>query len=87
VIREHDLNEMGTNLEVTWTGETGERTSLRDLISGFNEATNGTARREAGVPSLSVDASSTYEARRSESGSEVTRAGAGSNEKESTSTS
>ena len=31
VIREYGLDGMGAKLEAEWTGEAGERTSLRDL--------------------------------------------------------
>lgn len=74
VIQEYNLDGMGTNLEAEWTGEAGERTSLRDLADEFNEAVLEAAVREASISSLSVDVSSTYEALRSESGSSVTRA-------------
>jgi len=74
VIRKHNLDGMGASLEAAWTGESGERTSLRDLADEFNEAVLDSALREAQVSSLSVDASSTYGALRSESGSSATRA-------------
>lgn len=74
VIREYDLDGMGANLEAAWTGEAGERTSLRDLADEFNEAVLEAALRESGISSLSVDVSTTYEALRGESGSAATRA-------------
>lgn len=74
VIRAYDLNRMGANLEAAWTGESGERTSLRDLADEFNEAVLRAALGEVGVSSLSVDVSSTYEAIRGDSGSSATRA-------------
>lgn len=74
VIRAYDLNGMGANLEAAWTGESGERTSLRDLADEFNEAVLRAALGEVGVSSLSVDVSSTYEAIRGDSGSSATRA-------------
>jgi hypothetical protein len=74
VIREYDLDGMGANLEAAWTGESGERTSLRDLADEFNEAVLEAALREASVSSLNVDVSSTYESLRGESGSSATRA-------------
>jgi hypothetical protein len=74
VIRAYDLDGMGANLEAAWTGASGERTSLRDLADEFNEAVLRAALGEAGVSSLSVDVSSTYEAVRGDSGSSATRA-------------
>lgn len=74
VIREYDLDGMGANLEAAWTGEAGERTSLRDLADEFNEAVLEATLREASVSSLSVDISGTYEALQGESGLSVTRA-------------
>jgi len=49
VIREYDLDGMGANLEAAWTGEAGERTSLRDLADEFNEAVLEAALRESGI--------------------------------------
>lgn len=74
VIREYDLDGMGASLEAAWTGETGERTSLRDLADEFNEAVLEAALRDVGASSLGVDVSSAYEALRGESGSSATRA-------------
>ncbi|WP_123624213.1 rod-determining factor RdfA [Halorubrum sp. CSM-61] len=74
VIREYDLEGMGANLEAAWTGEAGERTSLRDLADEFNEAVLEATLRETSLLSLNVDVPSTYEALRGESGSSSTRA-------------
>jgi hypothetical protein len=74
VIREYDLDGMGAQLETSWTGEGGERTSLRDLADEFNKAVLEAALRDGGGSSRSVDVSSTYNALRSESGSKATRA-------------
>ena len=74
VIQEYALEGMGENLEAAWTGEGGERTSLRDLADEFNQAVLEAALSQAGVSSLSVDVSSTYEALRSDSSSSSTRA-------------
>ena len=74
VIEKHDLDEMGARLEAKWTGASGERTSLRDLADEFNEAVLDAALGGAGVSSLSVDAASTYEAIRGDSGPSATRA-------------
>jgi predicted transcriptional regulator len=74
VIETYDLDDLGARLEVAWTGETGERTSLRDLADEFNEAVLAAAVRETAGSSLDVEASSTYEALRNGTGSEATRA-------------
>ena len=74
VIQKYALDGMAENLEAAWTGEAGERTSLRDLADEFNQAVLEAALSQAGVSSLSVDVSSTYEALRSDSSSSSTRA-------------
>lgn len=74
VIRKYGLDSMGATLETAWTGENGERTSLRDLADEFNEAVLEAALRDADASSLSIDVSSAYESLRGESGSAATRA-------------
>lgn len=74
VIKEYDLEGMGVRLEAAWTGETGERTSLRDLADEFNEAVLEAALRKAGVSPLNLEVSGTHEALRNGSGPEATRA-------------
>lgn len=74
VIEAYDLDGIGARLEAAWTGEAGERTSLRDLADEFNEAVLAAAVRETAGSSLDVEASSTYEALRNGTGSEATRA-------------
>jgi len=74
VIEAYDLDEMGATLEAAWTGETGERTSLRDLADEFNRAVLTAAVRETADSSLDVEISSTYEALQNGTGPEVTRA-------------
>lgn len=74
VIREYDLDGMGAQLEASWTGERGDRTSLRDLADEFNKTVLEAGLRRDGGSSLSVDVSSTYDALRGESGSAATRA-------------
>ncbi|MBP1902842.1 hypothetical protein J2744_002544 [Halorubrum trapanicum] len=73
VIQEYDLDGMGESLEAAWTGETGERTSLRDLADEFNESVLETALRNVNVSSVSADVSSIYDALRGESESSTTR--------------
>ena len=74
VIGRYDLDGMGANLEAAWTGETGSRTSLRDLADEFNEAVLEAALRDASISSLNVDVSNMYGALQNDSGSETTRA-------------
>lgn len=74
VVQKYALDGMGEKLEAAWTGEAGERTSLRDLADEFNEAVLEVALSQAGISSLSVDVSSTYEALHSDSSSSSTRA-------------
>ncbi len=74
VIREYDLEGMGARLEAAWTGETGERTSLRDLADEFNHAVLNAALRDAGVSSLDFEVDGMYRALTSDSGAERTRA-------------
>ncbi len=74
VIDEYELSGMGAEIEAAWTGESGERTSLRDLADEFNERVLEEALRESGVSALTFEVSGTYEALRHGSGSEETRA-------------
>jgi hypothetical protein len=46
-IREYDLEGLGAELEAAWTGEDGDRTSLRSLAEEFNRTVLGAAMREA----------------------------------------
>ncbi len=74
VIEEHGLEEMGAQIEAAWTGENGERTSLRDLADEFNQAVLEAALRETGISPMTFEVSGTYEALSHGSGSERTRA-------------
>jgi len=74
VIQAYDLDGMGANLEAAWTGETGERTSLRDLADEFNQAVLESALSQADVSPLTVDVPSIYEALNSKSNSSANRA-------------
>jgi hypothetical protein len=73
VIEEYDLEGMGAQLEAAWTGENGERTSLRDLADEFNEAVLEAALQEAGVTPLKFEVSGAHESLRNGSGPETTR--------------
>lgn len=74
VIDEYDLEGMGAQLEAAWTGESGERTSLRDLADEFNQAVLEAALQKVGVSLMDFEVSGTYEALKRGSGSERTRA-------------
>lgn len=74
VIQKYNLDSMGASLEAAWTGEAGERTSLRDLADEFNEAVLEAALREESISSVNVDVSSTYAALRDDSDLSATRA-------------
>ncbi|GAB6878168.1 hypothetical protein JCM17823_04420 [Halorubrum gandharaense] len=74
VIDEYELDGLGDRLEALWTGEPGERTSLRDLADEFNEAVLEAAIREAGGSPLEFEVSGTYEMLSSGSGPDATRA-------------
>lgn len=74
IIDEYELSGMGADLEAAWTGESGDRTSLRDLADEFNERVLEEALRESGISPLSFEVTGTYEALRHGSGSDETRA-------------
>jgi hypothetical protein len=73
-IQEYDLDGMGPQLEEAWIGEDGERTSLRNLADEFNQAVLEATLRNEGISPTKFEISGTYEALRSESGSEKKRA-------------
>lgn len=60
VIDEYGLTDMGERLESRWTGEDGERTSLRDLAEQFNRAVMEAALDGAGATAVSSDVETTY---------------------------
>lgn len=73
MIELYDFEDIGESLEVAWTGETGERTSLRDLADEFNEAVLEAALREVGAPSIDIEIASMYEVLQNNDGPEATR--------------
>ena len=73
-IEKYDLPEMGPTLEARWTGESGERTSLRDLAEIFNRTLVEAALRDVDTRPLSVDVGGIYEALRHGSNTERLRA-------------
>lgn len=73
-IDKYDLPEMGPTLEARWTGESGERTSLRDLAEIFNRTLVEAALRDVDTLPLSVDVGGIYEALRRGSRTERLRA-------------
>lgn len=60
VIETYDLTGMGEKLEAAWTGESGERTSLRDLADEFNREVLRTAIKRAGTSAIDRDIENTY---------------------------
>lgn len=60
VIREYDLDGLNDELVARWTGERGERTSLRDLADLMNERTLRAAMEAAGMNPLDGEAANTY---------------------------
>lgn len=73
MIEAYDLDGIGESLEAAWTGETGERTSLRDLADEFNEAVLEAAVREAGASSIGIEIAGMYDVLRNGDGPEATR--------------
>jgi hypothetical protein len=60
LISEYDLDGLGEELEVRWTGDGVERTSLRDLADYFNERLLERALIDAGMSALDSDVSTMY---------------------------
>ena len=73
-IETYDIPEMGPTLEARWTGDSGERTSLRDLAEIFNRTLVEVALRDADTLPMSVDVDGIYEALRHGSNTERLRA-------------
>lgn len=73
MIKAYGLEGMGERLEAAWTGERGERTSLRDLADEFNKAVLEAEVREAGGSSMDIAISSMYDALENDTGPEATR--------------
>lgn len=60
VIERYGMEGRGDELEAAWTGEYGERTSLRDLAEEFNVDVLAAALRETGGTAIDSDIESTY---------------------------
>ena len=73
VIEKHNLADMGARLEKAWTGDGGERTSLRGLADEFNRAVVEASLRENGVTSISFEIDGIYEALSDAKKAETTR--------------
>lgn len=73
VIDAYDLEGMGERLEAAWTGEAGERTSLRDLAEQFNRSVLESALSEVGATAVSSDVETTYRILTDEDVSEADR--------------
>ena len=74
VIDERDLTEMGARLETAWTGESGDRKSLRDLADEFNEAVVESSLRDAGGAPMAFEVAGTYRALSGEPNADAPRA-------------
>lgn len=74
IIEKYDLSGTGAELEAAWIGESGERTSLRDLADEFNETVLRSVLEANGVSPLNFEVTGTYEALRHGSASDETRA-------------
>lgn len=61
VIQKYELTGMGEKLELDWTGEHGERKSLRDLATEFNHAVLEAAISKAGTATAKSDIESAYQ--------------------------
>lgn len=61
VIDAYDLDGFGADLEARWTGEGGERTSLRDLADLVNRRLLRRAMERAGTSPLDTDVEAKYE--------------------------
>ena len=60
LISEYGLDGVGDEMEVRWTGDGVERTSLRDLADYFNRRLLERALVDAGMSALDSDVSTTY---------------------------
>ncbi len=61
VIEKYELGGMGEQLEVAWTGEHGERTSLRNLADEFNRAVLDAAIRRSDGSISETDLQNVYQ--------------------------
>jgi hypothetical protein len=73
VIDEYGLDGKGAELEAAWTGEVGERKSLRDIADDFNEAVLEAALKDAGVSPISFKVTGTYESLQEDAEPDATR--------------
>lgn len=62
VIDEYGLDGLGAEMERKWTGQSGDRTSLRDLASEFNIEVLRSALADAGGDAIGTDVAGTYRA-------------------------
>ena len=74
VIDERDLTGMGARLEAAWTGESGDRKSLRDLADEFNRAVLESSLRSVGSAPMEFEVSGAYRALSGEPNADATRA-------------
>lgn len=59
-IDKYSLDGLGAALEAAWTGEDGDRTSLRELADEFNQSVLEAALRQADDPVIRTDVESSY---------------------------
>lgn len=60
LIREYSLGDVGAELEERWTGEDGERDSLRTLADAFNERLLERAMLDAGMDPITGEPENVY---------------------------
>lgn len=70
VIADYDLGGLGRELERAWTGDAGERTSLRDLADQFNRAVLAAALEDTAVSQTDREIQRLYADLRSDSASD-----------------
>lgn len=61
VIEEHDLDDMGEQLERSWLGHEEPNRSLRDLADRFNQATLRKEMERAGMDPIDADVETSYD--------------------------
>ena len=74
LIEKHELSGRGAELEASWIGDNGERTSLRDLADEFNQTILRSVLKQYNISLSNFELAGAYEALRHGSGSDETRA-------------
>lgn len=60
LLEKYELSSLGAELEARWTGETGERSSLRDLAEHVNQQVLRATMENAGMEMLDGEVENTY---------------------------